>query len=256
MELNDLNTIRANVDAFRLYLEDRTGRPSNEMVYPPKLIYFYLRMFGDQATYEYLKDDTNTDEDFTSVLSCVELEKIDVVECPCAPSSGCTWLRSVHPLPKMIDGKPKSVTLIKPKGSKATNSNFIFDFIDWERFPDMLKGRNQAQSKQLYYTLLTTTGTKSQHLYIYTNSEFSNLKAVRVSAIFRDHLEYCEFPQCGGSIINTCNPLDEEFVINKNIKARVFDLTYNALRKVKVLSPGADVINNDNPDAQINVQNT
>lgn len=251
--MSKLDTIRANIEAFRLYAEDRTGRPSKDFSYPPKLIYFYLRMFADAVTYEYIKDNSNSDEDFESVLGCVPLQKVDMVECPCAPVSGCYWLRSVSPLPKMIGGKPTSVSLLKLVGDPDSDipNNGIFDYVKWERFQDQINSKIEGARTQLYYTLLTTKGTKKQHLYVYCNKHVRKLEAIRVSAIFRDHLEFCEFPQCGEKAGPTCNPLDAEFVINKNIKSQVFERTYLALKKMKSLSSGGDILNNSNDDTEI-----
>lgn len=249
--MNSINdngrTIRHAVEAFRHFMEDRTGRPSSSMIYPPKLIYYFLKMYRNKVSYEdkYIKAKSDMDLNIELTIPCVELEKVDQIECPCAPASGCEFFKSVHPLPKLLNGMPTSVTLLKQHSSQKNYG--IFTYVDWYNFEDKINGRFKAQARQPYYTMKNINSNR--HLYVYANmEEYSSLKSVTVAGIFNDPLEVSAFPICGedkeSSII--CSPLDQEFLIEDEIQSKVFELTYNALMGFKNASPGVDILNNNN----------
>lgn len=243
--MDNLRTIRAAVESFRHFMEDRTGRPSSSMIYPPKLIYYFLKMYRNKVSYEdrYIKARSNIDLNIELTIPCVELMKVDQVECPCSPPSGCEFFKSVHPLPKMLNGIPNSVTLMKQHSSQ--NNYGTFTYVDWYNFEDKINGRFKAQAVQPYFTMKNINSNR--HLYVYANmEEYSNLKAVVVSAIFNDPLEVLGFPICGKESNMICSPLDQEFIIEDEIQSKVFELTYNALIGFKNAAPGVDVLNNDN----------
>lgn len=238
-------TIRHACEAFRHFMEDRSGRPSSSMIYPPKLIYYFLKMYRNKVSYEdrFIKAKSNIDLNIELTIPCVELEKVDQVECPCAPASGCFFLKSVHPLPKMVNGIPNSVTLVKQDSSQRNYGHFTY--VSWYNFEDKLNGRMKAQARQPYYTLKNINSKR--HLYVYGSAvEYQNLNAVAVSLIPNDPLEVAAFPICGEFNKVICSPLDQEFIIEDEIQSKVFELTYNALMGFKNSAPGVDILNNNN----------
>ena len=245
MIYDNIRTIRHAIEAFRSFLEDRSGRVSSDFAYPPKLIYYFLKMFRNRVSYEDITSKSQYDLNIELTIPCVSLKKADMVECPCAPASGCEFLKSVHPLPKMLNGIPNSVTLLK-KG--PTNNYGIFTYVDWYVFEDKINSRIPGQAKQLYYTVKNINSRR--HLYVYANVEkYKDLQSVTVAGIFNDPLEVAKFPICGEKEPLLCAPLDEEFIIEDEIQSRVFELTYNALMGFKGAALGSDVLNNDNNEA-------
>ncbi len=238
-------SIRHAVESFRMFLEDRTGRPSASMIYPPKLIYYFLKMYRNKVSYEdkFIKSRSNIDLNLELTIPCVELIKVDQVECPCAPKSGCEFFKSIHPLPKMMNGIPNSVTLLKQHSSQKNYG--IFSYVDWYSFEDKINSRVTAQAYQPYFTMKNINSKR--HLYVYANmEEYGNLKAVTVAGVFNDPLEVMSFPTCGEESKIVCDPLDEEFMIEDEIQSRVFELTYAALMGFKNASSGVDILNNNN----------
>ena len=147
--MNDsIKTIRDAVEAFRHFFEDVSGRPSSSMAYPPKLIYYFLKMYKNKVSYEdkYIKSKTSSGINVELTIPCVELIKVDQVECPCAPASGCQFFKSKHPLPKMMNGMLNAVTLIKQHSSQKNYG--IFTFVDWYSFEDKINSRIKAQAYQ------------------------------------------------------------------------------------------------------------
>lgn len=241
-----ITTIRHAVESFRHFMEDRGGRPSSSMAYPPKLIYYFLNMYKNKVSYEdrYLTGKLDKDLNIELTIPCVELEKADMVECPCAPASGCVFFKSVHPLPRMNNGVPHSVTLIKKEIGQTDYG--VFTFVDWYNFEDKIGSRVEAQRTQPYFTMKNINS--SRHLYVYANSrDYPNLKAVAVSGQVMDPIEFAAFPICGEPT-QLCDPLEVDFTVEDSILSKVFALTFNALMSFKNGSPISDILNNNNND--------
>ncbi len=241
-------TIRDAVDAFLHFYEDKTGRPSQSITYPPKLIYYYLNMYHKGVLYqERLKRSSlNIDEGIMQIIPCVELRKADQVECPCAPPSGCFFLKSLYPLPKLLDGLPLSVTTLAPDCHNCDGDIREFDYVRWYNMQYKVNSRVDAQKYGLYYTMKDID--LDTHLYVYVSDRYPDLKAVAVSGVFRDPLDVLNFPLCGEAVRPVCNVLDQEFYIEPELQARIFESVFQALMQYRAGTVGADLINNNNND--------
>lgn len=234
------NTIRDAVDAFRIFLEDKTGRLHSQLAYPYKLIYYFLNIYRNAATIDYTKKRGIKDLNIPITLPCVELEEIDVVECPCAPAKGCTFYKSKHPLPEMVGGKPLAVT--------SLDGYVSYSFLNWFDFKSRLDSRLEPERTQPYYTFKLINGKK--HFYAYSSFKVESPKSLSMVLVPYDFLELADFPMCGEEIAPTCSPLDEVFYIRKELEPIVHDMVLKALLNMKSITPGIDIQNNDNNDAQ------
>lgn len=244
----EINTVRHTVESFRSFLEDRTGRASsNTFSWPPKLIYFYLNMFRNAVSFEDRLGDSlsGLDEGILLTIPCIELEEVDVTsECPCAPAKGCTWLKSVHQIPKSLSGIPHSVITI----DGTTN----FDYVQWTQFEDKVANSRIEALRYLPYFTVRNINSK-HHIYLYTNSpktESGDLISVAVALIPKNPLEVYEFPVCGKRPDESCSPLDQEFTIEEELQHIVFERTFNALMNIQNSGTGADILNNNNNDTK------
>ncbi len=250
-----MNTIRDAVDSFLHFFEDRTGRPSQTILHPPKLIYYYLNMYHKRVLFQEKtrRSSLNIDEGIIQTLPCIELMAVDVVETPFAPPSGCYFMKSKHKLPSMLDGLPLSVSVLGSECINCGGEVKEFDYVRWNNMHYKVNSRIAAQSKGLYYTLKDVD--MDTHLYIYANNErYPELRGVAVTAVFKDPLEVLAFPTCGEEVKPLCNILDQEFHIEPELQAQVFEYAFQALQGIRGAYAGADLINNDIPDAA--VQNT
>lgn len=242
-------TIRETVDAFLHFYEDRTGRPSQSVIYPPKLIYYYLNMYHKRVVYneKLQRSRMNLDEGIIQTLPCVELRKVDQVETPFAPPSGCHFLKSLHPIPKMLDGLPLSVTTLVPDCNNCDKEVREFDYVRWYNMQYKINSRTPGQSDGLYYTIKDVD--LDRHLYLYVNSRYSDLHAVALTGVFTDPIETMNFPLCGQEASVVCNVLDKEFHVEPELQAQVFEFVLQALNSARSATPGFDILNNDNPDS-------
>lgn len=233
------DTIRTNIDAFRHFVAERSGKPTDDHGWPSRLIYFYMKQSRSSVIFQNdLMRVYDMGDDQLDNLGCVELVEADMVECPCAPASGCLFLKSKHPIPKMIDGQMMSVKL--PLGGRGQLTNI--NYVPWHRFDNKINGRIKAQARKPYYTVKKN---KDGEYYLYVYNKVA-LKTVFVSGIFSDPIDVAIFPNCGDEENNKyCNVLDLPFPIKEELKPQVFQMTLASLVNTRSSAPVGD---NDNDD--------
>jgi len=229
-------TIRDIIASFSHAVEEKTGRPFIDFKWPNKLIYFHL--INQRADIYYqtrkLNQKEGNYEDYTEVLPCVAMQEIDVVECPCAPASGCTFMRSVTPLPKYIGGAPTAVTTLT--GFERYN------FVDWTMFKHRINNRISASNKGLLYTLKTIGNERWLYTYI-TND--TKARSVMIAGVPIDPMEIALYPICGEGKKETCNLLDLNFIIEKRLISTLFDTTFKKLITINGATRYGDTKNDD-----------
>lgn len=241
------HSVRSTIDAFIHYLGDLSGRPTQSIRFPKKLIYYYLSIFRNSVLYEETKKRKDVDLTLQQTIPCIELKEIDVVgDCPCAPEKGCMWLKSVEPIPDLMNMKPDTVITL--------DGLIKFEYVEWFRFSHVLCSRYEGIRKNPYYTFRNVKGRF--HLYIYANSELTKttqLERIALTGIFKDPLDVINFPVCGIKPF-ICDVLDKDFLIPLELESIVFLKTYSALMSLNRLTlQHGDVLNNDNNDSAAKV---
>lgn len=241
------HSVRSTIDAFVHFLGDLSGRPTQSVRFPKKLIYYYLSIFRNSVLYEEVNKRTDIDLTLQQTIPCIELKSVDVVsDCPCAPEKGCRWLKSVESIPELL--KPIPDTVVTLDGA------IKFEYVKWYEMQHVLCSRYKGVRENPYYTFRNVDG--KFNLYIYANSvltKTTKLKRAAMTAIFKDPLDVIDFPVCGVKK-SKCNILDQDFLIPQELESVVFRQTYNALMGLnRLLMPKADVFNNDNNDSAAQV---
>ena len=242
--MNTKRTVRAVIDAFRFFIEDKKGRPNRDRHYPTKLLYYYIRMHVNNAltSDRYKKFNAGLNQNLKITIPCVELMEMDIVsDCPCAPHSGCTWMRSRHPIPELLKGKLEFVGTL--------NGKHKFDFKKWSNYQITQNSRMVQQRNALTHT--TRKIGSDTFLYIYNNSEITKsgmLSNVTIEGVFKDPLAVKCFPQCGKTLAEAeCGILDTEFNIPDELEAIIFQNAFNSLfsnqRNNVALNPIQDIKN-------------
>lgn len=234
-----INTVRKAVESFRTYLEDATGRPSEDFKYPPQLIYYHLNMVKNNMLYKNMKakKKMNLDESIIQTIDCVELEKADLVECPCAPPSGMYWFKSTYKIPPLIGSIPLAVT--------SVDTMTDFSYVRWYNMQHKVNSLEKADSLQDYYTFKTVDN--DFHLYVYSTRDLTDLRAVSIAAVFKNPVEVRSFKSCGEDDKVICNPLDEPFIIPEEIQLDIFKETFVLLQGLFSINRGlSDKLNDSN----------
>lgn len=231
---SNITTVRNAIDAFTHFLEDSSGRVSRNKVYPHKYVYYYLNMYTNKFSSDYNKILGGADPNIVLTIPCVSLEEIDQVECPCAPAKGCTFYKSEYPIPGMHNGMPLSITTV--------DGSVSYDYVEWFNIKSKLESRFKPDQTSPYYTFKNIGNIR--HLYLYSSDKVLTPKLATVTASFFDPLEVAYYPVCG-KVKQFCSPLEEPFIISKEIQSKVFEATLVALTNTKIVTPYSDILNND-----------
>lgn len=244
-----MDTVRYVINAFRHYAEDRTGRTSDDITMPNPLIYYYLNMYRQTETAKFNRQLGTIGQSAGTIqtIPCLELEKVDVVESPFVPATGCYFQKTKYPLPSMIDGLPIQVTTVAPDCQNCDKEIREFTYVPWPNFQYAVNSRIEAQSTALYYTM-KNYGSKTD-LYIYSNSKFDEIKAIAITLVAKNPIEVINYPKCGEAIKKPCSYLDDKFIIDPEIESQVFELTLRSIQNTMRGNLAFDVFNNTLPDA-------
>ena len=127
-----------------------------------------------------------------------------------------------------------------------------YDYIKWQDFRDKLRSFLPADRVQEYYTIKTLDN--KQYMYLYSSKRIEEPKLAALVFVPYDALDALYTPECTEKVRPFCNPMDDPFILNKEIAPEVFRLTLVALQQLTGVTPAADLINNELNDAKAKVQ--
>jgi len=174
-------------------------------------------------------------EQCIQTIPCIPLEKADKEICPCAPPSGCIWLRSKDPIPKAIFLNTVS----------NSSANFTAQFVDWTQFDLKLSGRSFKKGDK-YYTFLDSGN--GSYLYLYNTKK---LKNIAITGVFEDPVDAITFEGCETMTKKQkeimCSPFDAPLYMDGRITDIVCALVTDFFAK-KLQLGQPDLVNNDRED--------
>lgn len=220
-----MKLIRDIIYDFRQAVVSATGDTSDDTDYSDKEIYMRLVMSRSAIIKSLLDRGVKLTEEFYQVIPCIQLEEVDIVECPTAPASGCVWLRSDCPLPDQLNIQ-----------SVSTHLGKTFSYARWDKLPLKVRGRLKSAATDSYYTF-RTIGDKTW-LYIH-NDEF--LKSATVVMIPENPIEANKY--CNKTI---CNPMETDFHTSAPVLDMIIKTTWDTITKGKQLAQ-FKIMNNDSP---------
>lgn len=226
--MSEIRTYRDTVEYYKHPPMDVSGYESDDLGWADLMI---IQHILDVRTTELKRQDRigfDLDKHNQQTLPCIKLEEVDKVDNPCAPPTGCIWLKSTEVLPRMI--KMISVTSI--------DGNINFNSVDWTKFKYKKSSRIKSNKSKKYYTTKDTgDGT---FLYV-LNDEF--IKAISLTSIFEDPYAAVSYPNCG--VVNTeavCNPWSTDMKTDRSTFATVMSLSWSLLPNVRA-GAGSDIYN-------------
>lgn len=235
-----VHTLRRMVDTFLHNASDFSGHISDDRIYSKKVLAQMIIETRAEVVRGALNANQSISEHYQQLVDCIELEEVDIQECPCAPESGCTWLKSKEPIPEAIQIISVTDTVAKEQFSRKK----------WTDFKRVKNSRIKSSLTRRYYTI-RESGDGTFYLYLYTKqADKKFLKAVSMMAIFSDPLKASAFAGCGEPNLNAiCAPLDQPIFICEELRPRVMNNLYSILPQIKANAP-QDEINNDRADRQ------
>jgi len=225
------NTYRQVVQSVRQAISDKGGISDDSSI-SSRYILFNMLRFRSKLLNEKINSKSKISKFNYQTIPCIKLEEIDISECPCAPNSGCTFLKAKVKLPSLINGI-KSVT--------STVGSINYTYVEWDKFKYKLKSRIKANATTPYYTY--KTGPDGTYIYLYNDihKEF-----ISVTGMFDNVIDVQMFPNCEGVTDNCIKPLDLEFIFEPSLFPLLQEMV---LRKVfGIYSMNTDSISNDSDD--------
>lgn len=219
-------TNREVIASFREWIGDTSGllsqsNPMSQRLLLRHLLYYRAPLLGAKVT---MGD--NSYRKARQTTPCILLEKADMADCPCAPLSGCEWLRTKVRIPETI-GEIMSVTSI--------DGGIEYDYRNWDDVRDKFDSRHAAIRKSPTFS--------ERDGYIYVHNDIHK-KAIRVTALFSDPRQVQLMVDCEGKYNQCQNPLDLEFPFDPEQYPTLFQTVSQVLLQLKS-GTIADVNNND-----------
>lgn len=230
----EIFTHRHAIEMWKHFPMDMSGYVSDDSAFSDKAVIRQLQESRSALTKEAMLRGDDVSEQMVQTLPCVEVTEMDRNECPCAPASGCYWLKSDTVIPKFI--KINSITGIVAHGEMPR-----FTFIKWDRFQYIPKSRVASMRKGRFWTV-RDTGEEGLRLYLY-GDRF--LETISISGIWEDPMCVAAFPKCGEVNVQAkCFPLDVDFYTDSWLRESIMRHAWQKLVPVRQTAP-LDAMNDD-----------
>ena len=238
-------TYRDVVENWKHFVVDRSGFESRSSGWSDKAILDQFLLLRSTVFRQLMLSGADIGEQNLQNLDCIQLEEVPRSSCPCAPPSGCKWLKSVKVLPKYID----IISVNTVDGGE------IFSYLEWDKIKYRTTySRSNNQSKN-YYTVRTSGA--DTHLYILTDKM---LKIVSATLLLEDPYCAIEFPKCceepsSADLEKICNPWDTPFLMDSALISQIFNIAWQTLPQLRNAA-GPDLFNDsiDNTKGDLNLK--
>ncbi len=224
-------TFRTAVESFLTYVGDYSGRLSDENGWSPQSIVHKLLESRTMAIMRAKKEFGEISQSMRQVIDCIEMIEVDQVECPCAPPSGCMWLKSKNPIPN-----PIILDFVSD-----VKGDSVFTKTTWDQVKYIKHSRIRSKRTRRHYLLRESNGGD---VYLYVlNDKFT--PAFTMRGVFYNPIDVARFEECDKDVSEAkCSPLDVKFSTDLNLRDEVFRLTYASIVPLKYQAP-TDDLNND-----------
>lgn len=216
-------TYKEVAELFKHAYADQTGQESVDFPWSDQAIINYLLILKNTWFTDLIK--SGNDIDPLSYLSiCMELEEVDSRDCPCAPPSGCIWVRTKNKVPRFVD-----------KARVSTIDGEEYNFVEWDKVKTKTNSRIKSISTSgKYYT------SKNGHIYLPLDI-FK--KTINITGVSEDNY-LTLISSCNITPEQLCNPLDTEFGTSSEDLDMILQKAWRLIPSVRGMA-AIDLMNND-----------
>lgn len=225
-----------NIEVIRFVrdqISDASNMPQSTAVFSDRLVYEALRSSRASLLERKSRDRQSLNHENYQTISCIPLEEVDVVECPCAPRSGCTFRVTEWDIPTPL-GKFFSVSSI--------DGSITYSYVEWDKFSRKINGRRAKTSNSAYFTTKNTK--RGIRLYLYNDI---HKEMVSVTSVFADPIKIYNYPNCDGTVNECLDYLQLPFPVDPDLLPLIYEASFEALRE---RSPAADKLQNESDDTR------
>lgn len=219
---NISKTYRELIHRIRTLL-DKQGFPSRSIRFPLSIIYNTVLEMRTSFLKRTKVSRQGIGVENIQTIACVELENTDENICSCNPPSGCTWSKSIKPIPKSI--ALMSVT--------NTNANFKAEFVEWSKFKSKMKSRS-AKKDSRYFTILDTG--EGPYLYLYNDIFLEKVSIMGLWENPNDAIIYSCGKETKFQKKLRCSPFDTPLYMDGDMIDVVFKMTIDFLSRTTSLA--------------------
>jgi len=154
------------------------------------------------------------------VLSCIELIKAPVHECPCAPPIGCMTYRTKEQLPRPLTGMNGHML----QAVTSITGELIYSPVSW--------------TEKKYKSANKYTGNKPDYFirndYLYITHRVGSAKVISIEGLFDNPIDADNYPSiCECEDCDECqSPLDKEFPLDLNLIEDLINISVQELLQV------------------------
>jgi hypothetical protein len=241
MASNQSFTFRHAVDTFLNTPADYDGKVSDDFPYSREDITNHLLDQRVLIIQQAKNERGEISDAMRQVLRCIPMERVDRVECPCAPPSGCYWARSITPIPTTM--------MVNYVSDIQGNDSFLRT--SWAQVKYLKRSRIKSKRSKRHY-LFRENGEGATNLYVLLPSplpgQAQDIPMFTLAGVFQDPIAVAQYPDCrGNQSAAVCNPLDVPFFTDRGLRPIIFASTWNMLIRAKQSAP-VDNVNNDVSD--------
>jgi hypothetical protein len=229
-----VDIITKNIEVIRFLRNRLSGtdnRPQSTTPFSDRLVYEGARVSRAKLLSDKMREKEDVNLENYQTIGCIPIDEVDVVECPCAPRSGCTFRIAEFDIPTPI-GKLFNVNSI--------DGSINYSYVEWDRFKYKINGRRSSSRGRGYYTSKNTKNGVRLYLYNDVHKEY-----ISVTSIFADPIKIYQYPNCDGTKIKCADPLEYPFPMDPDLLGMVYEMAAQFLRP---LAPTADKLNNESDD--------
>lgn len=225
-----------NIEVIRFVrdqISDASNMPQSTAVFSDRLVYESLRSSRAALLQRKIIEKEPINHENYQTISCIPLREVDVVECPCAPRSGCTFRVTEWDLPTPL-GKLHSVSSI--------DGSINYSYVEWDKFNRKINGRRAHTSNSAYFTTKNTK--RGIRLYLYNDI---HKEMVSVTSVFADPIKIYNYPNCDGSVEECIDYLQLPFPVDPDLLGTIYEASFDLLRQ---RAPTEDKLQNESDDAR------
>ena len=211
----------------------RGGITSDDETLSDRQLIFIFNYYRAKLIREDLNKKRTLDRQLIQDLGCVEVECVDAAECCEVSDSGATVLRTVKPLPKLLELPNKTLITYVGTVDKQTSFQLSTEILSkWSKY-----NKYTGKTPKAYL--------RNDERYLYITNAPKGIELINIQGVFEDPKDVSEFNHCSGV---PCFTDDSEYPLSAHMLPVINELIMSKELRMLISTP-TDETNNTQEDA-------